>query len=63
MSTRFFPCNVVLAREPVSFWREKMIAVVSLPSLSENSGGNKLLKCKKFYYFAIGRELYLPQHK
>ena len=50
MSKRFAQYQVVLAREPDSFWRENVIAVVIL--LREcRCGGNK------FFHFAIGRGL------
>ena len=59
-STRFSQYQVVHAREPTSFWRENVIAVVILQrdiARVGRGGGNKL-----FYHFAIGRRLNFLQY-
>ena len=64
--TRFSKCKVVQAHEPVSFWRENLIAVVTLPRVyfSENvvvteTSHQMLAMGQKFYHFAMGRGLNL----
>ena len=64
--TRFSKYKVVHAHEPVSFWQENLIAVVTLLRvyLSENvvvteKSHQMLAMCQKFYHFAMGRGLNL----
>ena len=64
--TRFSKYKVVHAHEPVSFWRENLIAFVTLLRvyLSENvvvteTSHQMLAMCQKFYDFAMGRGLNL----
>ena len=64
--TRFSKYKVVHAHEPVSFWRENLIAVVTLLRVyfSENvvvteTSHQMLAMCQKFYHFAMGRGLNL----
>ena len=61
---RFSQYWVLLTREPASFWRENVIAVVILLRVyRECSSGRKrreqVIKCKRFYHFAIERGLNL----
>ena len=63
---RFSKYKVVHAHETVSFWRENLIAVVTLLRvyLSENvvvteTSHQMLAMCQKFYHFAMGRGLNL----
>ena len=53
------------AREPASFWRENVIAVV-IPQRDiariGRGGGNKLSNVRSFYHFAIGRRLNFRQY-
>jgi len=46
-------------REPASFWRENMIAVVILLRVLARMWRKQVIKCKNFYHFAIGRGLNL----
>ena len=53
-------------REPASFWRENLVAVVVLlPVLARMSykWRKRVIKCKKFYHFAIARRLNLLQYR
>ena len=64
-STRFSQLQVVHAREPASFWRENVIAVVILQrdiARIGHGGGNKLSNVRSFYHFAIGRRLNFFQY-
>ena len=56
---------MVHAREPASFWRENVIAVVILQrdiARIGRGGGNKLSDVRSFYHFAIGRGLNFLQY-
>ena len=59
MSTRLSQYCVLLAREPASFWRENVIAVVILLRVLARMSKwrEQVTKCKKIYHFAIGRGL------
>ena len=64
-STRFSQLQVVHAREPASFWRENVVAVVILQrdiARIGRGGGNKLSNVRSFYHFAIGRGLNFLQY-
>ena len=56
--------QVVHAREPASFWRENVIAVVILQhdiARVGHDGGNKLSNVRSFCHFAVGRGLNVLQ--
>ena len=57
--------TVVHAREPPSFWRENVVAVVSLPRVlaSMSWWRKQVIKCYKFSHLAIWRGLNLLQWK
>ena len=62
MSTRFFQDSVVLTREPPSFWRENVIAVVNSRLHSDllrvlACGGNKLSNVRSFIILLSGEGL------
>ena len=50
---------MVYAREPASFWREKVVAVITpLRVLARMSKwGKQVVKCKKFYHFAFREDV------
>ena len=60
-STRFFQYEVLLTREPASYWRENMMAVAILPPVLARMSWwrEQVIKRKKFYHFDIGRGLKL----
>ena len=56
-STTFSQYRVLLTREPASFWRENVIAVVILLRVLARMSQwrEQVIKCEKFFHFAIGR--------
>ena len=57
MSTRFSQYKVLLTHEPASFWRENMVAVVTMRRVLARMSKwrEQVIKCEKFYHFAMGR--------
>ena len=57
--------QVVHAREPTSVWRENVIAVVILLRVIARMSWwrEQVIKCKKFYHFAIGKGLNLLHYE
>ena len=60
-----FSQYVVYAREPASFWRESVVAVIILLRVlvTMSQRPKKVIKYKRFYHFATGRRLYFLQYK
>ena len=61
-NTRFSQNTVLLTREPASFWRENVVAVVTLRRVLARMSkwGKQVIKCEKFYHFAMGTGCNLP---
>ena len=51
--------RVLLTREPVSFWKKNVIAVVILLQGLVRMWWEQVIKCKRIYNFAIGRGFHL----